>query len=443
MPNIAIDAMTVGTPVLCFENATGLAEILARDDETATCILPFLSVRDAASKIIDFYRSPECRALMSQRMQALAKQHFDMQRYVAQLVDIAEGITENVCQQKDDVAALQGSDEFLSDFYLPRTSRLTREDTIRAFVKSCQSQIYTRKPAPGFYPHLYVKHHDLTRKQVNPFVHFIQAGRPAGPWQEPVINISDEAVYSDKNMRVAVHIHAFYPNLLGDIISRLAINKTKCDLFISVTSDSAAKEVRNSLAAYNGGSCDVRIVPNRGRDIGPLLTEFAADLLPYDVVGHFHTKKSTHVVGSNLVRDWVEFLAENLLGGKHHAVDRILLMFAQNPKLGLVFADDPHLIGWDKNKLVAERLAGQIGIDDLPDWYFPFPVGTMFWVRPQALKPLLDLQFAWKDYPEEPIDIDGSMLHALERLLPTIVKSAGFDRMVTYVPGVKGAGFTR
>ena len=436
LPNVAIEAMTAGTPVLCFDKATGVAEILASDAETSACVLPFLSVEAAARRIVEFYRSPEYTASMSEHVRLLANARFDMESYVGKLVDLAANVAADLRQQECDVAALQDSDDFLADFYLPRASTSTRKNAIRRFLKSCQSHIYIRKPAPGFDPQRYARHHDLEPRQLNPFVHFIKAGKPAGPWQETVINLADDIPCPNGRLRVAVHVHAFYPDLLMNIIRRLASNASRCDLFISVTSDAASREVRGSLEAYGGGSYLIRCVPNRGRDIGPLFTEFATELMDYDVIGHFHTKKSVHVVGSNLVRDWVDFLAENLLGGKYRAMDKILSMFGQDAKLGLVFADDPHLIGWDKNGMYGEHLGRRLGIDSFPEPFFPFPVGTMFWARPQALKPLFDLRLGWDDYPEEPLPIDGSMLHAVERLLPFIVEKAGFSRMVTYAAGI-------
>jgi lipopolysaccharide biosynthesis protein len=42
----------------------------------------------------------------------------------------------------------------------------------------------------------------------------------------------------------------------------------------------------------------------------------------------------------------------------------------------------------------------------------------------------------WGDYPLEPAPYDGSILHAIERMLPFIAESAGFRSAVTYVAGV-------
>jgi lipopolysaccharide biosynthesis protein len=104
--------------------------------------------------------------------------------------------------------------------------------------------------------------------------------------------------------------------------------------------------------------------------------------------------------------------------------------------LGLVFADDPHQIGWDKNLPFAKPLAERLGITDLPEQFFSFPVGTMFWARAASLRKLFEAGLDWKDYPPEPLSIDGSMLHALERLLPSVVQHAGFERKVTYAPRI-------
>ena len=60
----------------------------------------------------------------------------------------------------------------------------------------------------------------------------------------------------------------------------------------------------------------------------------------------------------------------------------------------------------------------------------------MFWARPQALRVLFDQQWSWEHYPEEPLPYDGTRLHALERLLPFVVKHHGFSQAVTYLPGV-------
>ncbi len=63
-------------------------------------------------------------------------------------------------------------------------------------------------------------------------------------------------------------------------------------------------------------------------------------------------------------------------------------------------------------------------------------MGTMFWAKVSSLKPMLNLGLDWDDYPVEPLPIDGTMLHALERLFPFAVQKSAQQMSLTYVPGV-------
>jgi hypothetical protein len=86
--------------------------------------------------------------------------------------------------------------------------------------------------------------------------------------------------------------------------------------------------------------------------------------------------------------------------------------------------------GTETNRAIAERLAPRLGLGPLPD-HVDFPAGSMFWARPQALAPLFALGLGPADYPPEPLPQDGTILHALERLLPIVAQSRGYRTAVT------------
>ena len=91
---------------------------------------------------------------------------------------------------------------------------------------------------------------------------------------------------------------------------------------------------------------------------------------------------------------------------------------------------------WSSNKALAILVAHRMNLDlHLPD-AFDFPSGLMFWCRPAALRPLFDLKLSWDEYPTEPVPIDGTILHAIERLLPLIAEHEGYRVAATHVPGV-------
>lgn len=116
-------------------------------------------------------------------------------------------------------------------------------------------------------------------------------------------------------------------------------------------------------------------------------------------------------------------------------LDLAAAIFCAHQGIGIVMAEDPHLVGWDKNRDLAEALAKRMQLAAPLDDFFDFPLGTMFWARPSALKPLLDLNLAWEEYPAEPLSNDGTLLHALERMVPYAARHAGLEIAGLRVPG--------
>ena len=236
---------------------------------------------------------------------------------------------------------------------------------------------------------------------------------------------------------MALHIHAYYIDLLPRLRAHLEANQLRPDLFISTTSIESAAEARRLLEGYSART-EVRMVPNVGRDIAPFLTYFGPQLVhDYDVIGHVHTKKSQFLGNADVVKTWVNFVYENILGGETGGpmIDRILNTMAEAPDVGIVFPSDPNLISWSRNRDQGEQLARKLGLNGLPE-IIDFPAGTMFWMRAEVLRPFVELGLRHTDYPAEPIAYDGTMLHALERLFGVAPVLQGYRAAVTYVTGL-------
>lgn len=331
------------------------------------------------------------------------------------------------------------------DLKIIKKSGLFNEFFACSGIKTCHSGIneywdlskkgyIARKPMPGFHPGIYSEENDV--KDRDPFAHFIRLGKPAGNWSTRVIYPDSKKIDLDKSISVGCHLHLHYFNHAEDIITLFKRLEITPDLLISVTSPNGKEHVEGILKNNYSARWEVRITPNRGRDLGPFLTEFSEEIKKYSIIGHFHAKESHCLNDQEFTNDWNKFIFENLVAGKHIMGNAIFKEFHSKNNLGLVYADDPHIINWTKNLEIAKKIAGKLKINKPIPNNINFPIGTMFWARPIALRPLFELNLRWEDYPPEPLGYDGTMLHAIERLIPLVVAHAGYSTAVTHVPGV-------
>lgn len=445
LPNVAIEAAMRGLPLVCFEKATGIAEVLAQDETTRAAAVPHLDIAAAADLIAGLAADRNRYDGMSRAVRGLAKRAFDMDAYVERLDALGHESMDLLRQREEDFATISADPLFDVFLYIGRARPLpTRDEAIRDFLVraaayglSHNANFSYRRPCPGFHPQIYEFEQQAAydRKSINALAHYIRNGKPQGCWGHPVIGPSDPDDGAG-SLRVALHAHFHYPELADEFLRRWSSNRSAADLFFSTDREEKAELLRRAAEGYERGRVTVGVAPNRGRDLGPFVTLFGREILAsYDVVGHVHGKRSLFLDDKSVGEAWREFLWQNLLGDHHRMADIILGHFRRQPELGLVFPGDPHLCDWDANLQIATGLAARMGMPlPLPP-FFDFPVGAMFWARTSALKPLLELPLDWADYPAEPAPIDGTILHAIERLLPVVARHCGFGYTTTHVPG--------
>lgn len=443
LPNIAIDALVRGIPLVCFDGASGISEILQRYGLGAESVAEYLSVEDAADKVKRLAESSTLRKEIGEKGREIAENAFDWNNYTNELLALVDEGKAQVAREKRDIEVLLNSNTFDYSYHAGESvSALEAEETLRRYVRSWATRVSPRKPRPGFHPGVYSEINELGHEGGDAFANYIAAGMPTGPWDNVVINLqSDFGVLPTDLPSTALHIHAYYPDILDEIVERVCRNTIRPDLFVSVPSEQAKCDANKSLSSYVGGNVDIRITPNLGRDIGPMITEFGRELAGhYDIVGHVHSKKSDNFDSDELGKTWRNFLFENLLGGERAggSIDKILQAMDRNPKISMVFPDDPYEVGWQSNLEIAASLAPDFGIEAqvLPK-HFLFPVGTMFWSRSAHIEPLLKSGLDWDDYPTEPLPYDGTKLHAIERIIGLLgYQIPGFAPATLHTPGV-------
>ena len=259
--------------MVCFENAGGIADFLGADPATRMSVVPYLDV-DAAARVIaeladDPVKLEESRNGNPPRRQTT----FDMDCYLQKLDEIGRSAMNMMQQRSRDLVTIAEDPMFDTiNFLGADTTVTTRDEAIRLFLarsaslgigKIPTSNFYYRRPCPGFHPQIYAHeksdHYDIAT--VNPLAHFIRSGKPNGPWRHEVIRPSAAANGSlGGQLRLALHGHFFYAELLENCLQRLQSARARCDLFLSTSDEASAGLLRETAAGYTSGCVQVRVV---------------------------------------------------------------------------------------------------------------------------------------------------------------------------------------
>ena len=222
---------------------------------------------------------------------------------------------------------------------------------------------------------------------------------------------------------IGVFLHLFHDDLAPAFAARLQLIRPAYRLYVSTDTEEKAGRIAEILPM-----AQIRVVPNRGRDILPKLYGFGDAYADHDIILHLHGKKSLHSGGLD---DWLQHIFDALLGSQEE-VNRILSFFESIPALGIVSPVAFRMVlgaaHWGANADIARELAWRMGQDRaLPnDNELRFPVGSMFWGRSAAIRPLLDLRLGPAHFPPEAGQVDGTLAHALERMLGVTAVAGGY-----------------
>lgn len=170
----------------------------------------------------------------------------------------------------------------------------------------------------------------------------------------------------------------------------------------------------------------VEIRENRGRDLLPFLKSLRENPpAPGTLILKLQTKSSSYLPPA-LGKRWREEL-QGPLAGDRAAVRACADWLAEHPEVGALGPEGhimqmPDHVGLNAKWM--ERLLG-LPFSELPA--FDFPAGSMYWIRPEALAPLMALEIDDRWWEPEPLMTDGNLAHAVERLMGWSVREAGLD----------------
>lgn len=229
---------------------------------------------------------------------------------------------------------------------------------------------------------------------------------------------------------LGVFVHIYYEDFIQNILEQIKSLPVPAVFYFSVASESIKSRLEDAIAS-DISVAEIRVVPNRGRNFGPLLVEFAGQMSAYDFVLHLHSKKSEHA-GEPLGKMWSNTLVSLLLGPKSLAC--ALALLNENSEVGLIYPDMSkrfrrvnHFWGSNRKPLTRSKFFEKSTTS--PAWNKPlaYPVGGMFLARTVALRELISFEWSYEMFPEENGQFDGTLQHALERYVGFSATSNGFE----------------
>lgn len=230
---------------------------------------------------------------------------------------------------------------------------------------------------------------------------------------------------------VSIFVHAYYPELLNELLGKLIPLHSWERLIITTDSLGKNDEINLILNKFEIKRYVVKVVPNIGRDIAPRIISCRAELLKCDLALFLHTKKSPHIAGGE---GWRDYLWRSTAGSADLR-ENIRSIFVKNSDLGMLAPHHwPELtrfqpVNWGGNFESGQELVAKAGGELFVTTPLDFPSGSMFWIRPQALRKLLEQDLQTVDFGPELGQVDGTLAHAIERSFFYLSELAGFHWM--------------
>jgi len=258
-------------------------------------------------------------------------------------------------------------------------------------------------------------------------------------------NVND--TISQNEMAVFIHLH--YEDTVNKYFEYIINIPKTIDVFITVSDKSTKMRIAECIENYGVKNCCIVDKNNRGRDVSSLLVACRNKILEYKYICFAHDKKEKSDYTKKDTQCWIEGLWENTLGSTEY-IYNIKELFVKNERLGVLFPPDPltdqyslSLVNtWYKNIDLTRNIAEQLGlVCDISENKSPISLGTVFWCRVAALRKLFLKEWGYEDFPDEPLPHDGTISHAIERILAYVAQDAGYFTGIIMTDSYAGKQF--
>ena len=241
----------------------------------------------------------------------------------------------------------------------------------------------------------------------------------------------------------AIVLHISYAEKIGRYVPFVKNIPDGMDVYVTTTSEEKGRTIERNFSPILGDRMHVLVMrQNRGRDLAGLLVAARPHLQKYKYICFCHdkiSKQSIYTIGNSFER----ILWENTLKSREY-ICNVLSELDSDENLGILAVPSPvtsnfiyplgtHWWGTSfKNTAgVLDRLNISVPCVESETC---LTIGTAFWCKTAALKPLWDYEWKFEDFPEEPMPVDGCLNHALERCFAYVAQSQGYYTGIAMTP---------
>lgn len=237
--------------------------------------------------------------------------------------------------------------------------------------------------------------------------------------------------------KIAILAHIYYNDAakVETCFSYLQNVPTSIDIYITTSLPDTKELIQDAAKRHNITNYQIVMIGNRGREIRGMLVECADIFRRYEYVCFVHDKKTTGGFPVPEVGDsFMYLLWDNMLKSEQY-IYNILDTFEKNPCLGILAPPPPYhwryfsdiRTTWCGDFHVSKKLEESLQLNCVMSReYSPITIGTAYWCRTSALHPLIDYHFQPEDFPPEPMQTNGTICHAIERIFSFVAQHAGY-----------------
>ena len=203
--------------------------------------------------------------------------------------------------------------------------------------------------------------------------------------------LSEKIAVNNKlmNYSCAVIIFLYYKETLNKYFSYIDNIESNIDIYIVSNNTKIFIDILQYIK--KSPKC-IQLIKsqNRGRDVSALLVACRDILQGYEYICFVHDKKRKNYISDEAFELWID----NLWGNDFELTQQLARELDLNCEM-------------NKNKP-------------------PITLGMCFWVKSCALKKLYEKKWKYESFDEEPLKDDGTISHAIERILGYVAQDAGY-----------------